>query len=271
MRMRSWMGSLAALFLFVQSPDERAAWNQPVEPFRIIGNVYYVGAAGVSAFLIHSPGGSILLDGGLPETAPHIAASIAKLGFDIRDVEFLLNSHAHFDHSGGLYELQQKTGAAVVASAEDAQLLRDGHRGHRGVPVDRIVRDGETVRAGGAAMTAHLTPGHTKVCTTWTTTVRESGRDYRVLLHCSTSVVDTLIGNREYPHIVHDYQRTFATLDSMKADVFLHAHPSFFGMAEKRKRMAAGAPNPFVDPAELHRFNARSRGQFEDALKKRLP
>ena len=272
MLVHAWMFILAAfLFAGQQTSAEREAWNRPVEPFRIIGNVYYVGAAGVSAFLIHSPDGSILLDGALPETAPQIARNIAALGFDIRSVKYLLNSHAHYDHAGGLAELKRLSGAKMVASGGDAPALRSGKAlfgDFPAVAVDEIAGDGSTVKVGGATLTAHLTPGHTSGCTTWTTTAREDGRDYRVLFHCSTSVVDKLFGNAGNPHIVSQYQRTFAKLGAMQADVFLGSHPSFFRMDEKRRAMKPGAPNPFVDPGELERFNTSSRRQFEAALAK---
>lgn len=262
------MAALAALVVWVQSPDERLEWNRPVEPFRIIGNIYYVGAAGVSAFLIHTAEGSVLLDGGLPETAPRIAQGIATLGFDIRSVKWLINSHAHFDHGGGLAELQRLTGAPVAASAADGAVLRAGARNMPPVRVARTVDDGDTIEIGGTVLTAHMTPGHTKGCTTWTAVARERGRDYKVLFHCSTSVVDTLVGNTGYPSIVQDYEATFAKLATLEADVFLGAHPSFFGMAEKRGKMQADGPNPFVDATELRRFNERSRAQFQAELTK---
>lgn len=251
-----------------QSSDQRREWNQPVEPFRVIGNIYYVGAAGVSAFLIQTSDGSILLDGGLPETAPHIARNISALGFDIRGVKQLVNSHAHFDHGGGLAELQRLSGAPLAASAADGAVLSAGSEDMPAVRVSRTLADGDTIVIGGTVMTAHITPGHTKGCTTWSTVAHEAGRDYKVLFHCSTSVVDTLVGNKGYPGIVADYRRTFERLAELEADVFLGNHPSFFDMAVKRRKMAAGAPNPFVDPSELKRFSERSRAHFEAALNK---
>lgn len=251
-----------------QSASDREAWNRPVEPFRIAGNVYYVGAEGVSAFLIRTDDGAILIDGGLPETAPHIAASIAKVGVDIRDVKVLLNTHAHYDHGGGLAELKRLTGASLAVSGPDADRLEKGEPSMPAVRVDRRLADGDTVRLGGTTLTARLTPGHTKGCTTWTMTTREEDLELDVLFHCSTSVVDTLVGNEGYPDIVADYEHTFAKLRAMKADIFLSNHPWFFRMAEKIGQMRAGGPNPFVDPSELQRFNDRQEKQFRAALEK---
>ena len=165
---------------------ERAAWNEPVKPFRIIGNIYYVGVSGVTSFLITTPQGHILLDGGFPETAPLIEKNIATLGFRIQDVKILLNSHAHYDHCGGLAELKRLSGAQMVASRADGEVLESGGRvsfegwknsGFPAVKVDRVIADGETVQLGDVSLTAVLTPGHTKGCTTWTMPVTESGKN----------------------------------------------------------------------------------------------
>lgn len=249
-----------------RSEAQRAEWNQPVEPFRIVGNVYYVGMAGVSAFLVRTPEGAVLIDGALPESAPLIAGNVKALGVELSDVKYLLNSHAHYDHAGGLAELKRLTGATLVVSAPDAGVVAQGAPDIPAVAVDRRIADGATIALGGTTLTAHLTPGHTKGCTTWTLTTEEDGREYDVLFHCSTSVVDTLVGNEAYPNIVADYERTFARLRGMKADVFLANHPMFFRMAEKRAKAGAGGPNPFVDPAELPRFNERQEAQFKAAL-----
>jgi metallo-beta-lactamase class B len=249
-----------------QDAQARRQWNQPIEPFKVIGNVYYVGAAGVSAFLVATPDGSILLDGGLPETALQIAANIITLGFRVADVKFLLNSHAHFDHAGGLAELKKLSGGLVLASAADAPALRTGRPDMPAVDVDRVLADGDSVRLGGTTLTAVLTPGHTKGCTTWTTTVTEDAKPYRVLFHCSTSVVDRLVGNDAYPGIAADYAHTFAKLRRMTADVFLAPHPSFFDLAGKLRRRGAGGPNPFVDSSELAAYVERSDREFHAEL-----
>lgn len=243
-----------------------AAWNGPIEPFRIIGNVYYVGAAGVSAFLIVTPEGSIVLDGGLPETEPRIEAGIAALGFRPADVKYLLNSHAHFDHAGGLAALKLKSGARMVASEGDSGTLNTGGGGRfTPVRVDRIVKDNGTVELGGATLTAHVTPGHTKGCTTWSMPVAEGGKIYRVVFYCSTSVVDRLVNNRDYPGIVADYERSFKTLRTMPCDVFLAPHGWFFHLQEKRAKIGGGA-NPFVDPGEMRAYVEQSERDFRGAL-----
>jgi metallo-beta-lactamase class B len=248
------------------SPDQRKAWNEQVAPFHVIGNIYYVGARGVSAFLIQTPKGSILLDGGLPETAKLIERNIEALGFQLRDVKYLLNSHAHFDHAGGLAELKRRLRATLVASHGDAPVLRQGSADQPPVVVDRVVSDGDRVELGGSALTALVTPGHTKGCTTWTTTVTEAERQYHVVFYCSTSVVARLVGNGDYPGIVSDYERSFARLRELPCDVFLGPHPAFFEMEQKRARIADGAPNPFVDPGELRRYIDTSEAQFRQAL-----
>jgi metallo-beta-lactamase class B len=257
---------------------ERAAWNQPIKPFRIVGNVYYVGVAGLSSFLIKTPAGDVLLDGGLPESAPRIAASLAELGVRLADVKVLINSHAHFDHAGGLAELERSTGARMVASAADAESLAAGRSESFGaatftpfpaVRVDRVIADGGTVELGGTVLTAHLTPGHTKGCTTWTMPVLEAGKKHEVVFHCSTTAPGyQLVDNPKYPQIVADYRRSFATLRKLPCDVFLGPHPSFFHFDEKRARLGTAGPNPFVDPGEWARFIDESERAFDDELQR---
>lgn len=249
------------------SLSRREVWNQPFAPFHLLGNIHYVGA-GVSSFLITTPEGSIVLDGGLPEMAPMIQKSIAELGFRVRDVKFLINSHAHYDHAGGLAALKKASGAKLVASRGDAPALRTGNADQPAVGVDRVIEDGETVELGGTVLTAHVTPGHTPGCTTWTTSVTDAGKAYRVVFYCSTSVVDRLVGNTQYPNIVADYERSFPILRALSADVFLANHAEFFDLAEKRERMKGGGPNPFIDPGELRRFVDQSEEKFREVLQR---
>lgn len=245
--------------------DVRRGWAQPWTPFHLIGNIYYVGATGVSSFLITTSAGSILLDGGLPETAPQIQNNIKTLGFRINEVKYLLNSHAHFDHAGGLAELKRASGASMVASAGDAPALRAGGPDMPPVVVDRVVSDGESVKVGDTTVTAVIAPGHTKGCTTWTMTAMDNGKPRRVVFYCSTSVVDRLVGNERYPEIVADYERSFKRLRTLECDVFLGPHPAFFSMAEKVAKMKSGV-NPFIDPKEMSRYVAESEKTFRAEL-----
>jgi len=261
--------ALCSLGLAQVTADMRAAWNQPVKPFRVFGNIYYVGAANVSSFFIRTPDGAILLDGGLPETAPLIEKSIAELGFSVNDIKFLLNSHAHFDHCGGLAELKKLSGAKLVASERDRPVIESGHgrvAPHPPVQVDRVINDKETVQLGGVTLTAHLTPGHTKGCTTWTMPVSEAGKTYQVVFYCSTTVVEKLVNNSGYPEVVSDYERSFAKLRKIPCDVFLGPHAGFFKLDEKRKQLDAGKLDAFVDPTEMQKYVEESEAAFRKQL-----
>ncbi len=251
----------------------RRAWNRPVEPFRVAGNIYYVGVAGVASFLITTPDGHILLDGGFEETVPHIQDGVRKLGFKLGDVKFLINSHAHFDHAGGLAGLKRLTGAKLLISEADAPLVAGGGSGDfywgdkptfEPVAADRLLRDKDEVKLGGVTLTARLTPGHTKGCTTWTMKVREGVRELDVVFVGSTTVPGyKLVGNALYPEIAADYARTFALLKSLKCDVFLGPHGSFFDLDEKRMRLAQGGrTNPFIDPRGYRRFVERTENEY---------
>lgn len=273
----------AAAGLLVASPayaelpfvKERAEWNVPQKPFHVIGNIYYVGMAGVSAFLIVTPQGDILTDGGLPESAPFIEANIKALGFKLSDVKYLLNSHAHFDHSGGLAKLKADTGAKFVASTGDAPFLESGHIPYgpsslidtTPVKVDRKVKDGDTLSLGGVTLTANVMPGHTKGCTTWTMPLTEAGKTYKVMFFCSISVAgNPIAGKLAYPTIVQDYRASFARLKTMKADIFLAPHGGQFHMEEKLARVKPGAPNPFIDPSELQDMVQKAEAAFNKDL-----
>lgn len=265
------MRTLFLIALFALTPEEQK-WNAPVEPFRIIGNVYYVGAAEVSSFLIVTPKGHIVLDGGFEETAPMIEANIRKLGFDPHEVRILLNSHAHFDHAGGLQKLRADTGARLYASEGDAPQLERGGRddpqfGDRflfpPVTPDARLRDGDRVALGGTILVANITPGHTRGCTTWTMKVRQRDKVYDVVFVGSPTVPPQyrIVGNPKYPDAVDDYRRQFARLESLPCDVFLASHGSFFHLKEK---MAKGS---FIDPEGYKQFVASMKAAFEARVK----
>jgi metallo-beta-lactamase class B len=215
-----------ALPLFAQKDPTSRSWNQPVEPFRIAGNLYYVGASDVTSYLITSPAGHMVLDGGFAETAPMILANIKRLGFRIQDVKLLLSSHSHEDHAGGLAALKSATGAKFVSSAGDAAQHARGGIGdpqfgdalpYPPIRADRIIQDQEQVTLGGVTLTPRITAGHTRGCTTWTMNVSDAGKKHSAVFVCSASVPGNykLVGNREYPDVARDYRRTFATLNEV--------------------------------------------------------
>jgi metallo-beta-lactamase class B len=275
----SLAGSSPSMVFAQTAPDGRpAAWTAPQPPFRAVGDVYYVGTQGLAAYLITSPQGDILLDGTLAENAPLIERNIESLGFKLKDVRVLVESHAHLDHVGALARIKQDTGAVLLASEGDRWALEHGrHFGDTNygvwtfpaVKVDRVVRDGETVRVGGIALTAWLTPGHTRGCTSWALPVNEAGRRLRVVFPCSLSVAgNILVGNRAYPAIAADYRRSFARLGAMTADVVLTAHPEFADVLGRHQRQLAGQAGAFVDPGLLGRIVSSARTDFEVELAK---
>jgi metallo-beta-lactamase class B len=267
----------ASLIFAQKDPRSFEPWTRPAAPFRVIGNIYYVGGEDLTSYLIVTPKGLILLDGGSAALAPVIKTNIEELGFKVEEIRYLLNSHAHLDHAGGLALLKKLSGAKLVASEGDRPLLerrtQDPQFGERlgfsAVQVDRIIHDGETVELGGVALRAVLTPGHTPGCTTWTMTVSENGKNYDVVFLCSISVPFEyrLVNNKNYPQIVSDYEYSFARLKRLRCDVFLGAHGSFFNLKEKRGRLKAGArPNPFIDANEFRWFVAASEREFQQRL-----
>jgi metallo-beta-lactamase class B len=260
---------MVAATAFAQSDPTSRSWNQPVEPFRIAGNLYYVGASDITSYLIATPKGLIVIDGGFVETAPMIRANIAKLGFDARNIRILLSSHAHFDHAGGLAELKRISGAKFISSALDLPAharggLDDPQFGDRfpypPIFADRIINDGERVSLGGTTLTAHITPGHTKGCTTWAMTVEK----HPVVFVCSASVPSTykLAGNPRYPNAADDYRRTFETLRSLPCDIFLASHGNFFELQQKLETRA------FVDPKLYRSYVDESEKRFQAVLSK---
>ncbi len=280
---RVWAMAVAALAQAWGAPgaaraqDWSAHWTAPAPPLRIADTVYYVGAEGLSSYLIATSAGHIVLDGGTPLGAPIIAANIRALGFRVEDVKILINSHAHFDHAGGLAGLKAQTGARMVASVKDKPLLEGGY--YPGaqkrlefmfppVGVDQVIGDGGSVRLGGVALRAHLTPGHSPGCTTWTMRAADGAKTYDIVFFCGASVAaNRLVGARAtHPGIVDDYRTTFRKARALKADIFLAGHGEFFDLKAKRARLAAGEPNPFVDPAAFPAHIAAAEAAFEKAL-----
>ena len=261
-----------------QADPQSRAMNEPLSPFRIAGNLYYVGAKDVTSFLITTPQGHILLDGGFAQTAPQIEKNIAQLGFKLTDLKILLNSHAHLDHAGGLAELKRKSGARFIANAGDTELLKNGGHGDfrfadtllfPPIQSDKIARDGESIRLGDQVMTAHSTPGHTKGNTTWTTEIQAGEKFYNVVFVGSQSALDyKFVGQESYPGIRADFEKSFVVLKSLPCDIFLGSHGSFFHLLEKRDRLLHGETNAFVDPDGYLRYLAESERDFREKVAK---
>jgi metallo-beta-lactamase class B len=260
-----------------QDDPTSRSWNQPVKPYRIIGNIWYVGASGVASFLITTPNGHILLDSGFSETVPQIRKNVLQLGFKLTDIKILIGSHAHYDHVGGLAELKELTGAKLMATEADAALLERGGKddfqwgdkySYKPVKTDRVLSDGDQVELGEVRLTALLTPGHTRGSTTWTMKLKEDGRQYDVVFATSVSAPGyTLANNDKYPNIADDYRRTFQILKSLPCDVFLGPHPWFYSMEEKMSRMEKETnSNPFIDPAGYREYVANGEKEFQKLL-----
>lgn len=279
------LGRMASALARSQLERSLRTMNRPFEPFRIIGNIYYVGASDVSSFLITTPEGHILIDSGLEETVPHIVEGVKKLGFRLEDVKLLLNSHAHLDHAGGHAALKRLTGARIVMSRADAQLLEAGGKGdflplgdhavsYPPVRADQLVDDLDEVCLGGVKLTAHLTPGHTKGCTTWTTSVADADHRRNVVFAGGATLLPgiRLVNNAQYPDIADDYGRTFRVLKSLPCDVFLAPHGFQFQLQEKFSRLRAGAAaNPFIDPKGYRTFVERADQVYRDQLEREQP
>ena len=213
-------------------------------PHKIIGNIYYVGTKTLSSFLIATPEGNILIDSTYERNVPTIEKSVTDLGFKFSDVKILLGNHAHGDHQEGDALVKQKTGAQVMAMAEDVPALQALKPGGKEHPVDKVLHDGDKVTLGGTTLVAHLTAGHTRGCTTWTTTAQEGGKTYNVMFGCSLRPPAVVT-----PALADEFNRSFKLVRGLPCDVQLGDHGAQYNMLEKYAKLKAGAPNPFIDPS----------------------
>jgi len=256
-------------------------WTEPFPPFRIAGDLYYVGSKGLASYLITTPQGHILINSNLQESVPLVRASVEKLGFKFTDIKILLISHAHWDHNAGSAAIKSLTGAQYMVMDADVSVVESGGKAdfqYGNVPrslyppttVDRVLHDGDKVTLGGAVLVAHLTPGHTKGCTTWTLKVQEAGRTYDVVIIGSPNVNPgyQLVNSSAYPRIAADYERMFRKLKSLPVDIFLGAHGSYFNMEAKYARMKEGARSPFIDPEGYAKYVAEREQAFRVELAK---
>jgi metallo-beta-lactamase class B len=282
MRLSTWLvvlSGLASACVGVHDvPWAMRTWNGRMEPFRIAGNVYFVGTNRMGIFLVTTPAGHVLIDSGFEANVPELERSVEKLGFHFEDIKVLLSSHAHIDHVQGHALVRQMTGARVVSSAEDAPVIESGgqHEWAYGsafswvpCPVDDLVKDGDRVLLGGSILVARLTPGHTRGAITWTTTVEEEGTSLAVVFYPSGNVPPAarLVKNPDYPRVASDFAHSFATWKALPCDVFLGSHGEFFDLEAKRRRMVNGVrPNPFIDPQGYRATIADAEQKFRAIL-----
>jgi metallo-beta-lactamase class B len=278
----AFLGALALAIAFAGPAfaQNRPEWTEPFPPFRIAGNIYYVGSKDLASYLITTSQGNILINSNLESSVPLIRASVEKLGFKFSDTKILLISHAHFDHCAGSAGIKKLTGAEYMVMDGDVSVVESGGKDdfqygndpgmlYPPTKVDRVLHDGEVVRLGDATLTAHLTAGHTKGCTTWTMPAREGNRTYNVVIVGSPNVNPgfKLVDNRKYPRISGDYERGFQVLKSLPCDVFLGAHGSYFDMVGEY-RMKPGEQNPFINPQGYHAYVADREQAFREELTK---
>jgi len=280
-----WIVLVGACVGIVGSPRALCAqnndWTEPFPPFKIAGNLYYVGSKGLASYLITTPEGHILINSDLVESVPLIRASVEQLGFKFTDIKILLISHAHWDHNDGSDAIKKLTGAKYMVMDADVSTVESGGKTdfhyantatslYPPTKVDRVLHDGDEVKLGGALLVAHLTPGHTKGCTTWTMKVQEAGKTYDAVIVGSPNVNDgyKLVNNKAYPQIAADYERTFRTLKSLPCDIFLGAHGNYFDLERKYPRAKDSGVAAFVDPEGYKKYVADREHAYRTELGK---
>ncbi|MEO5923235.1 MAG: subclass B3 metallo-beta-lactamase [Bryobacteraceae bacterium] len=235
--------------LFQRNIGTKEQQDTAFPPHKIVGNMYFVGSQSFGTFLVTTPAGHILINTDYERTVPVIKSSVEKLGFKFSDIKIILGSHAHADHMEGDAMVKEMTGAQVMAMAEDVPALERMKPGGKTHPIDKVLHDGDTVTLGGTTLTAHLTPGHTKGCTTWTAKITEDGKTYDVVIIGSVGVNPgfQLVNNAQNPTIADEYKQAFKVLRSLHADVPLGSHPAMYRLDEKYPKIGKGT-NPFIDP-----------------------
>ncbi len=253
-----------------------ADWTEPFPPFKIAGNLYYVGSKGLANYLITTPQGHILINSDLEENVSLIRASVEQLGFKFTDIKILLISHAHWDHNAGSDTIKKLTGAKYMVMDADVSVVESGGKTdfqygnvaqslYLPTKVDRVLHDGDEVKLDGTVLVAHLTPGHTKGCTTWTMKLQEGGQTYNVVIIGSPNVNPgyKLVNNAKYPQIAADYKRMFRVLKSLPCDIFLGAHGGYFDLERKYARLKENALVAFVDPEGYKKYVADKEQAFK--------
>jgi metallo-beta-lactamase class B len=281
--MRRFLAAAAALVLAASAAlaQPNPAWTRPFPPFRIAGNLYYVGSEDLASYLIVTPQGEILINSNLESSVPLIRKSVESLGFHFTDIKILLISHAHYDHCAGSAEVKKLTGAKYFVMDADAPVVESGGSAdfqyatdqsirYPAAHVDRVLHDGDTVRLGDTVLTAHLTAGHTKGTTTWTMDETEAGRTLHVVVVGSPNVNPgyRLVNNKTYPQIAADYEHGFRVLKALPCDIFLGAHGGYFGLIEKYDRWKRGDHDAFIDPQGYKAYIADREQAFLTELRR---
>ena len=260
------------------APDD---WTEPFPAFRIAGNLYYVGSKGLASYLVTTPEGHILINSDLEASVPLIRTSVESLGFKFTDIKILLISHAHWDHNAGSALVKELTGAKYMVMDADVEAVESGGKTdfqygndpetlYKPTKVDRVLHDGDEINLGGSTLIAHLTPGHTKGCTTWTMRVQEGSKTYNAVIVGSPNVNPgyKLVDNRLYPQIAADYEKTFRVMTSLPCDLFLGAHGSYFDLEAKYQRFRRGETTAFLDTAGYKHFVTDREQAFQRELQK---
>ncbi|HWN11187.1 MAG TPA: subclass B3 metallo-beta-lactamase [Pyrinomonadaceae bacterium] len=256
-------------------------WLEPFPPFKVAGNLYYVGSKGLASYLVTTPQGHVLINSNLVESVPQIQASVEKLGFKFSDIKILLISHAHWDHNAGSAAIKRLTGAKYLVMNADVSAVESGGKTdfyygndatthYPATKVDGVLRDGEEVKLGDAVLTARITPGHTKGCTTWTMKVLENGKTYNVVIIGSPNVNPgyKLVNNAAYPGIAADFEKTFRVLKAQPIDIFLGAHGAYFDLETKYPQLTKRGVAAFIDPEGYTKYVADREKAFRTELAK---
>lgn len=263
--------------LFISLAKKLLKWEEPEDPIRIVGPIYFVGTKGLGAFLITTTEGHILMNTGMPSSGPMIADSIRKLGFRPEDIKVMINGHAHIDHAGAFAYLKKLSGAQLAIMKDDVPLMENGGRGdfkyandfaYEGVKVDSVLRDGDTVRLGDILLTAYHTPGHTQGATTWVMNFIVDGKPYVVVFPDGAGFNPgyRLAKDPIYPGINGDYRRTHHVLEMLKPDIWLAQHNEYYDLEGKRKRALSEGVSAWIDPEGYRRFIAHKKHAFEEQV-----
>jgi metallo-beta-lactamase class B len=267
--------------LFLSLARKALKWEDPEEPVKIIGPLYFVGTKGLGAFLFTTPEGHILMNTGMPSSGPMIVDSIRKLELRPEDIKLMINGHAHMDHAGAFAYLKQQFGAHLAVMKDDVAAMESGDRDdfkygndlvYPAVKVDRILRDGDTIRMGDVLLTAYHTPGHTRGATTWVTTIVEGGKPYVLVFPDGAGFNPgyRVAKNPSYPGITEDYRRTHHFLEMLKPDIWLAQHNEYYDLEGKRKRAQTEGVKAWIDPEGYRRWVASKKRAFEDEVDEEL-